>query len=68
MTHIMYYHENTGMQLPRENHSTTEISTYIQQRYIIYLNIKQCKKMDKAHFPEVNKVSRGIQFMVQHIQ
>jgi len=24
--------------------------------------------MDKAHFPEVNKVSRGIQFRVQHIQ
>jgi hypothetical protein len=24
--------------------------------------------MDKAHFPEVNKVSRGIQVRVQHIQ
>lgn len=24
--------------------------------------------MDKAHFPVVNKISRGIQFRVQHIQ
>jgi hypothetical protein len=50
----MYYHENIGMQLPRKNHSTIEISSYIH-------TTETSVRMDKVHLPEVNKVSRGIQ-------